>query len=583
MFPWGRLATRIFILLLICIALWIGRDPLVKYSLIQSAQAKLGAKVEIGKVRTSFREGKLYLTDVAIADPREPMKNMVQAESIALNLNVKGLINRRFEVVSGTTAQLVFNAPRSNSGRLDITPPLASDPLVNVVNGNLSQQTQVTPANPVYPHEWLEDLRMAGRLPGNPKLELSRTAADLFQRLDSELHSQVSQIDELKTTIRKMHDVVNFDGNILRNQTKWQDAQNQLSDLQVDIETMVRRLNGLDQQISTERENLILAKEKDAQNLNRRKKLDGESLNQLLLTQTQVDQARNIVDWYLSFRETFPDAKFDFQQGPRVGKNLCVPGIGTTPSFLIDNLQLDGEGRFAGVKFNFTGSVSNFATEPQLSSQPVKFNLRAQGNTHFTVEGTLDRRHEHPYDNVVIRCADFPVPEQVLGTPDSMQVMVSPSRSQIEVNLQVDGDQVKGQLNFNYDNLVMQIKSLPEEAGGQDVIDRINLDLASITSYQVSAEIVGPAARPTVAFNSDLGKRFIGKFDELFENKMQVARNMLDQELDKHLALLEGKYSEKIRVASNRLEDEILSQRERIVADLRNRMPNDPLDRSLRR
>ena len=164
-----------------------------------------------------------------------------------------------------------------------------------------------------------------------------------------------------------------------------------------------------------------------------------------------------------------------------------------------------------------------------------------------------------------------------------MQVMVSPSRSQIEVNLQVDGDQVKGQLNFNYDNLVMQIKSLPEEAGGQDVIDRINLDLASITSYQVSAEIVGPAARPTVAFNSDLGKRFIGKFDELFENKMQVARNMLDQELDKHLALLESKYSEKIRVASNRLEDEILSQRERIVADLRNRMPNDPLDRSLRR
>ena len=67
---WSYLLTRFFILALIVIAVWIGKDPLLRYAIIQNGQSMTGAKIEIGKVHSSLWDGKVYLSDVSIVDPR---------------------------------------------------------------------------------------------------------------------------------------------------------------------------------------------------------------------------------------------------------------------------------------------------------------------------------------------------------------------------------------------------------------------------------------------------------------------------------------------------------------------------------
>ena len=80
MMRWTYLLTRLFILALIVVALWISKDSLVRLALIRAGESAIGAKIEIGQVRSSLWDGKIYLSELAIADPRNPMHNLVQAD-----------------------------------------------------------------------------------------------------------------------------------------------------------------------------------------------------------------------------------------------------------------------------------------------------------------------------------------------------------------------------------------------------------------------------------------------------------------------------------------------------------------------
>ena len=60
MFRLSSLITRFAILMLIAAALWIGRDPLIQIAVTDVVESTVGAKVEIGQVRSSFSDDKLF-------------------------------------------------------------------------------------------------------------------------------------------------------------------------------------------------------------------------------------------------------------------------------------------------------------------------------------------------------------------------------------------------------------------------------------------------------------------------------------------------------------------------------------------
>ncbi|MEM9413183.1 MAG: hypothetical protein AAGA30_18890, partial [Planctomycetota bacterium] len=57
---WPQILTRITILLLIVAAIWMGKDAILKNTIIAKAENVIGAKVEIGKVTTSLEDGSLF-------------------------------------------------------------------------------------------------------------------------------------------------------------------------------------------------------------------------------------------------------------------------------------------------------------------------------------------------------------------------------------------------------------------------------------------------------------------------------------------------------------------------------------------
>ena len=119
---WKYLIPRLIILSLIALAVWVGSDPLIRRVLVNNLESATGAKVEIGHLRTSLNKRQIFIEDLVIANPRDPMMNLFQADMAYVELDTKSLLNGQVVIERGQTSQAVFGAPRTNSGALQGSP-----------------------------------------------------------------------------------------------------------------------------------------------------------------------------------------------------------------------------------------------------------------------------------------------------------------------------------------------------------------------------------------------------------------------------------------------------------------------------
>ena len=567
MFRLSSLVTRLAILLLIAAALWIGRDPLIQIAVTRAIESTIGAKVEIGQVRSTLSDNKIFIKDIAIADPRQPMRNLFQADTAVVEFDRDSFLRRRIKIVDGLSSQLVFGSPRLSSGAIHDKPDLSSD----------STNVSVSLAHSDPYQNWLDRFQFAPTSIKQSETELAKTANQIFARLSDTIAEHDSKVVNLKTTVREIHDIVNFDDNPLRNRKRLKNAQAQLSNLKHEIDSIGAALTKLDQEIATHKTELKNARSIDLQTvgrLNQRKQLDGETLSRVLLNQDLLEQTELIINWYLAFRDAVPNPPSDFRLGPTYGENIAIPGLSNQAAFFVEQIELDGEGRFAGHKFSFSGEARNITLDPANAELPTTFHLRAQGNTHFAVDCTIDRTQGKKQDNITVQSPGVMLPSRILGHENTMLVKVSPCRSKINISFDCVENQLFGKIDFDYDSLVMQIERLDENAGGHRTAERVNLELGSISNYQVQATISGDIQNPKIAFKSDLGDRFAAKLNPILGSGSQQSISLLDEDLRLHIARLEKDYGERVRLLALQLENEVTQQQRAVVAKLEEKIKN---------
>lgn len=564
---------------LIVLAIWIGRDALVRQYLVNRAEHKIGAKVEIGHVYTSLSDSKIFIKQLSIADPREPMQNLFQSAAAVLELDWDRLLQREFVVKHGSISELVFGTPRTNSGKLlrtSSTHPANNEK--SEINFQLGQQS---------PDEaWLDHFNVSNGSINAESLKLTQTANQVFDKLNTDLNLQLQQLNQLKSTIVEIRKAVSaFDSNVLR-ADKLKEAEKRLEAANQEIEQTVRRMTALDLQLATDKVALQEAKESDERKLSGNpdsRFVDAEILNRILLNEDQITQAKQVLDWYLSFRDTLPNPTEDFRPQKEKGTYVPLPLQESLPDVWIQSLDLDGEGRIAGSKFNFSGTATNLSTDPERLNEPAKIQLRAQGQAHVVVDCTIDRTNpSDPRDVIHMVCSDIPVPAKTLGKKQMMQMVVSPCRSKIDITLTCNGNELEGDLNFEFENLVPQIEHLDALAGGLPVAKRVNLELGNISNYTVKAKIYGTLQEPVVDFQSDLGEKLAQTVNSVLGYRQKTTQQQLDKLLKEHFARLET-FSGRIHAANKVLENEIIQEQTRIASELRNRTNGFSTSRALRR
>ena len=115
---WTYLFPRLIIIVLAGLVVWLCADSLMRRALVAHVQAVTGAKVDIDQLRLNLNEGKVFLQEFQVADPRDTDLNLFQADMAYLDIDFASLLRRKIKVTGGRTSNLRFGSPRTSSGIL---------------------------------------------------------------------------------------------------------------------------------------------------------------------------------------------------------------------------------------------------------------------------------------------------------------------------------------------------------------------------------------------------------------------------------------------------------------------------------
>ena len=506
---WTYLITRLFILALLLSALWIGKDPLLRMALVQSGESTIGAKIDIGQVRWSPWEGKVYLRDLAIADPRDPMRNIVQADLSYLVLNPQRLLHRELVIENGSSTQVRFGAPRTSSGSL--APETAE-----TRDGTTVDLLAPRPNKNELSRRWLEQFSFLpkglSRGLTEDRLRTYQISHELAEKWEPLMAAQKAELVMVQNLIQQLEKTRNQKvTNPLRDNQRVEKSKRQMQQAQKKLAQLQEKLTSLNAEANEDLEKLQAAKETDLDNIENvisGEPFDSELVSGRLLQENQVAYTREIIDWFKWFRDSIPEPAVDFSPTATSGVDVALTNDQLAPSFLVKHMDLDGEGKVAGQHFNFSGFARNISTQPHLHGEPASFHLRAQGKTHLIVDCTLDRRHKAWVDTLDIRCPNLNLPAQTIGDENSMLVKMTPCRVETDIHIKLDGEYLSGDMVFRHTDLMMQIENLKTLSDGDFLADEINLDLAALNEFEIRAELQGTLSEPKIQLQSDLGIRF---------------------------------------------------------------------------
>ena len=527
---WTYLFPRLIIIVLAGLVVWLCADSLMRRALVAHVQAVTGAKVDIDQLRLNLNEGKVFLQEFQVADPRDTDLNLFQADMAYLDIDFASLLRRKIKVTGGRTSNLRFGSPRTSSGILSGRMHHTATTAATHDTPKLTLKSSIANADDLKPDVtepeslWLDQLQEqivsneAPKLRSTGTLEvLAENWSPMLAKTSKELQQINQQIDQLKESLN------HHDDNPLRQD--FESTLTQITSLLQQTKSVQERLAVMRTQAATDKSKLTAAQQADLQAIEQLASIqsfDGNAITQLLLVRSQQARADEIVRWFRWFRDAVPNIKQDFHPQPIRGLNVAIPsqdGNAVPPDFLIEELDIEGAGHFAGQFLNFAGKLHHLSSQPTRQTQPTTFDLRAQGKHHFVVKSTLDRRTDVPSDTLDIRCPDLQVQQNPLGSDRSILVTVGPNmKLQADVRLKAIGDTLAGELIFRHFNVSLHVDQLHSIAGGTEMALRLNQELSGLNQYDTRVTLSGTLENYQMKIESDLGNRFAQSMNQVSQD-----------------------------------------------------------------
>lgn len=496
---WTYLLPRLAIVLALGLGFRWGLDPLLQWALISGGESTVGAKVEVASLETSLRGGTLVVRGLAVANPNAPLRNLLEAEYAELKLDVDALCHRRCVVQDGRLSGMRFNTQRSTCGLLEVAPE-GADESPSFVDPWVESANQFVTA-------WLDQLDDRLRSDFTAELKTLQIAKQLEQRwpeqyaeLDARvksLHSRSNQLEEGFREVRK---------NPLRNLAALQDLQAQLLTAQTELKSLHAQVAELPRQAEADRQAVLAARQQDEKFIREQLRLtdfNEEGISQTLLGQPAAESVATALDWLAWARNKIPSAKAKrHAQRSRGTRVLFSP---TKPRFLVKQLQLEGTAQWGAQSIALTGSLCNASSEPQLLSEPTRFELRSTGAGQLDIVVTLDRRTLEPHDHLRIACPQFSLPGQTLGSPEKLALAISPSAARLDVDLALNDNQLSGHITLGQSSLALK----PQQGalGNKHIAAAFEHALSGLVEWNATVHIAGTLQEPQINIESDLGQQ----------------------------------------------------------------------------
>ncbi|TWT90770.1 hypothetical protein Mal64_11670 [Pseudobythopirellula maris] len=533
---------------------------LVRSAVVRGGEGAIGAKVEIGESRASLFRTSVVLRDLAVADPREPMRNLLEADEVSIDFDADSLLRRKAIAEHASAVGLRFGGVRTESGALDeSTEAEAPSWLAEGARRAAAEQAD----------QWLDHLesKITGDLAG--QFVSVQLAEELAQRWPERYQSLSSEAAALSDEIKQLRDdVLEARRNPLRHAEYLASVPQRVSEITKRLGELTAEAKQLPTELKSDRQQVAAARRHDEETIRRSlsvDQLDSQSLTTYLLGERVTGPVGDLVDWLRWARRMAPAGGEPAIETPRDrGVDVLFAGVKQRPDLLIRELELAGVARVAGQPLEVTGVVNDFTTQPRLHGVPMSIVLKGSGATPVELHATVDRTGPTPRDELFVDCQGLATPRVTLGAGDRLRIEASPSATVLSVSLTLEGERLSGEVQMIQNNL----RLTPHVDLGESLVSSEQVEtalaegLAGSPSVVTRVSLAGTLDQPQLAVWSTLGASVAESLQRSLERVIgQQAERVLAQsrgELDDRMATLERRLGE----ASSSLDSALAGPRE---------------------
>jgi uncharacterized protein (TIGR03545 family) len=528
MIRWNYLIPRLVLLLAAFVAFHFLKNPVTKWMLVKSATSANGASVEIESMSVSARSGQISITDLRCADPRVEGNNLFQFESGEFQLSLWQALRKTWIVESADIQGVRFGTPRTNA--------VHSATSGKQKNGYLPA-TPLSAGNGDSKHRVIADLERHMPMIIESGLESSRLIRELEQAWPRNMDAAGSDAAELAGMLERIEqELAERNSNPLRDLKQIASARQQTAMARDRLSEAQKRVQDLAQNYQRDRLALIEAQQKDLDSIaamTANIRLDETTLNQLLLDEQSREVAGLTLEWAKWLRDHVISREIERNSRGLRGKDVVFH---RHPEFVIRKLAVAGDTCISGKNMEFSGTICNLSSSPELLNAPVTFDIRGLDESNFHLTGTVDYRSGAPICEICLTCPSLELPARKIGKPDVIRLAVSPSQQSFIVRLKLSGDQIEGSIDVETARARLSVEQLADALNREKLRETLDSRLQSIGDYSMMVDIRGTPSEPVLTLNSDLGSRFSDLLGQTWQENIAEKGAARQRELENRFA-----------------------------------------------
>ncbi|MCO6042777.1 TIGR03545 family protein [Aeoliella sp. ICT_H6.2] len=541
-FRFSYIVPRLVLVVLLLVATEIGSGYLLQWGIISGGESVVGAKVEVGRVKASLLETRVAIRDLAVANPRSPMNNLVVAERIEIDFDSTALLRKKLIADYGVISGLDFGTQREISGALPEAPPMADDS---------SSPGWVKPMATQYAEAWLADLEGRFSTDVHQQLESVRLAEELAERWPQKYKDLQSKAKAIKAQAKQLEqDVRTAKTNPLRHAEFLTQVPQRVGELQRSLKSLQGEVKALPDQLKADQARIAQARKHDEQLIREKLKLgdiDGKELSNYLLGEKITAPAGEVISWVRWARQFVPPRNQKVVQAPADrGQNIQFAGCQQLPDMLVKAVRLDGSARLGGQPVELVGVVRDWTNQPSLHKKPTTLELTTKGGLPLTIQATFDRSQLACRDEIQCTASDLLLPKTALGREGKLQLAVAPTRADVVLTLHLVDDKLEGKLELTQGALNIK-PTVAAGALGERLETALTASIGRIEKASTTVDITGTLDHPQFDLHSTLGEHLATAISQAAKDVVASERQRLlalgQQEMDAQLAKLDNEFA----------------------------------------
>ncbi len=499
MIRWRFVITRLLIIVAVVMLLRWGLGPVAEFATVQTIEASVGARAEIGSTQVGLFPPRIIYTDFRVADPRadKDLKDAFRADSIDFVIDGDSILHRRFIVSDAKISGIQIGTDRETSGHLPVEPddavevsdgPSMLGKLFGSIGGNLESQA---------------DQLLA-------EMETKRVSEEIRDRWEQEYRQLATRAKDLETKIREIRDSTRDISNPLRDLPEVQRTLANMNAMREELLSVRAKMDSLPAQLQLDYARLDEAKQHDLEKLKEVIPIDlsqGTDVAVDLLIASVREQVTRIKG-YLESGRTIADYTVVAPKSDRErGVSYDMLGGNRRPSILVRTCEIGGVLRADSKVYSLTGVLENVTPTPEILDEPTRARVRLEGPEIVRLEYVRDQRQGRDIDLLTLHFPEMGARPLRIGDSKNVGIAISGGQRELWVQLRNENDAIQGRVVSKQTQVNMELlvdSKVERSAAAQS----LKASLANVDRIEIDAQFQGTWKDMDVNLSTNLSKVF---------------------------------------------------------------------------